>query len=1002
MANNLDVQMLKSLTNEVSNLVKMLKTEKISSRSENRGERVKNTEQRSRKEGILTSEEVIYNFKKLSKEVEFTLKSLKDERHFIEKVGTALSDLLVPSTNLGKVLKTSTKEFKQYVKNNSDDFKTISQNTLGSFQKIWSSGGDVSKSLNNIVKMHDALTKSYSKVINSMDEIKSSSDLKSTEMKLIDELNKKKSELNATSATDTEKINSIKKEISDLDNSIKKINVKQNALSSSEAKNKKNIDEFFAYAEELAKDNINIFEGINKSELEYEKFIKKSNKDREALLKKLNDNINAINAGIRGFENSLNDYKVVLDKNKEALKRGMKTFFTGLITRGATRAIDDYQSMQKYNITSWMPMEAGNMGMSTADLATLIGQNKMLFRMMGRGDENAPFANGQFKDLQNNAKMFGVNGKEAADLAVTFANLNIETGNSISTIKTQMDQFKKLTDTTGESVDSLIDFYKDLNKTGALNALNVKYANKTESERIQLISKEVDARIRLNKELGYNIDHLKQQNQLASNQQFADVEEMVKRELGLKMTLNAFNKSNSNKITGRDALDAMLPEGALLQLQDKDVERYNKAIANREQLIQFQSKGYQNLDRSALNAANVGNSPSLADVGNRVMLNLRTSLAPTELGQSRIMEAREAQNKAVGQSGPAYIKNVLDGMGFTNLFGKYANKTIDQLNVEDIGKASDSVTAGFNAVGKNAAILAEKLEGYSKSIPGNAISLADSANFAAAITNVLTAGRGGGLLGKIFDKTAPILTETGIGRAVVTALSRVVLPVAVFSLAVEAGRMLADVITNTDGQKKIEREADALYGNSWSFAKMNYKMTREQMGEGKNEKYGLPDLNDSKYQQFINERLDVIPLLENRFSGSNKQDLFGMNGMQAIDRKLLNAFSSKLIDVSDLEKFGAGSDYINNIKKMQSIADTISSGGDVDRTQLTPVEEAMLKMADDIKTLKDNVIKTNEENKQAELIKQTTRQKAESALKAALDTSSSAFSSAAFTLNDIR
>lgn len=1000
---DIDPRLLQSLVSELGNLNKFLKTEDNGIKERKRSEQVKNTSRRSRKEGILSSEEVIYNFKKLSREVEHTLKTLKDERPMIEKVGNALSDLITPSTNLNRVLKSSAKEFKEYVRNNSEEFRTISQNTLDSFQKIWASGGSVTKSLNNIVKMHDAFTKSYSKVINNLDEIKASSNLKAEEMKLVEELNRKTTELNNTPETDKEKTESLKSDINELNKSIKEINAKQNSLNILETKNKKNIKEFLLYAEELAKDHVNIFEGINKSDLEYENFIKKNNPEREKILSKLNDNISAINAGIRGFENTVNDYKTVLDKNKETLRRSIKTFITGLATRGASRAIDDFQAMQRFNISSWMPVQAGNMGMSTADLATLVGQNKTLFRMMGKGDENAPLLNGDFKELQNAAKMFGVNGKEAAELAVTFANLNTEAGNSVSSIRTQMDQFKKLSDTTGESIDSLMDFYKDLNRTGAMNALNVKYANKSENERVQLIAKEVDARIRLNKELGYNIDHLKQQNQLATNQQFADIEEMVRRELGLKMTISAFNKDNpNNKLSGRDAMDALLPEGSLLQLQSKDADRYNRAIANREQLIQFQSKGYQGLDQAALNAANAGSSPALAGVGNRVLLNLRSSLAPTELGQNRIMEAREAQTKATGQSGSNYIKDILDGMGFSNLFGKYANKTVDQLNVADIGKATDQVTAGFMAVANGAKTLAEKLQGYSQSIPGNAISLADTANFAAAITNVLTAGKGGGILGKILDKTMPALTEAGIGSSVASALGKTVLSVAVFSLAYEAGKIIADAISNTEGEKKREKEADALFGNSWSFAKMNYKMTREQIGEGADKNRGMPDLNDPKYQQFLNERLNIMPLLENRFTDNNKDDLFGSSGMQVIDRKLFNAVNSKLINVSDLEKFGASADYVNHVKKLQSISETLESGQPVDTSQLSPTEEAILKMADDIKQLKDNTIQTNAENKQNEIIKQTTSQKASSALKASMDTTTSAFGGARATLNDVR
>ena len=755
---------------------------------------------RSRTDGsTITNRNIVNDFKRLGREVNHNIQAIQNSRKTFSDLKTSLKDMILPVSRMSKIYDEYKKSFKDYTRGQSDEFKKAANVTLDQFQKMAASGKSVSSSLSSLKDMQGYFNKSIENFSDGISNIdlekdldKRARELKSKRLDVIGQISKNKNAKKGTGTLDAE-LSKIEEELSQTNTQIAGLNKTNTDYINEYGK-------FVKEANSLHEQGIPILEGMNAADIDYATFMNKSNKEQEEIVRKLGKNIGGIAAGVVGFEAVLKDYKSAIDSSRKNLISSAKQAAMVLATVSATQLVKDYNATKKYNVESISPFQAGNMGMSQEELSTLIGQNKTFLRVAGNGNQNAMIDSGAFKELQNNAKQFGVYGKDAAELAAKFGNMQIQLGGSVdpTSIKNVMDDFKKLSDITEMTVDELVDYTNELNKNGTITALNQKYAQKNEAEKQAAIREEINFRYKLNKYMGYSIEHLKEQQQLQTNERYADLTQSIRKMVAAEIALSDY-KANGGIVTEEEEnlfkLRATNNEGGLGAEDQKRAESIFQRVSTGldDRLIAGQNQLAKDFK--------AGKNFNLDPVANpKVMASLVSSLNDNFVG-TKLAESSTAARAAKGLNP--------DGTPIedTTMFGKNGKTPLEEMKVEDIGAASDSLTKNFNRLGDATTTLREKFTGFAGNPLGQAsgalLSLAKNGlEFAAATRLMQALGGGAGVARGIgMGSSVGSLAMAGGVAGLVAIAGAVVVGLAAGGLI---GSIINDLYENSDAKKNFE------------------------------------------------------------------------------------------------------------------------------------------------------------------------------------------------------
>lgn len=1045
---DIDPRLLQSLVNELGNLVKHLKIESLNQGDRDRSTRNRKTTRRTRS-GFISTEAVINDFEKLARSVRHTVKTYEESRDTIRRTKEDLRDLVTPTTNLNRVFRNTAREFDNYVKAQNETYQKVSKNTLDAFQKIWTSGGKVDDVLRDVSDIHVHFNKNYKKAMAALNEAGAIDDVKNRRKSLEAQKEDKIVELRGVPETENKKRDSIIRDIKNLAHSIKEHKKEETRLDGLEAKTAKELDAFFITLQDISKKyGVNVLEGINKHEFDVNFLKKRSPEEIGKLVKKLRENINAVSDGVSGFERSVHEYRTVVVNARKQLWNSVKAMGASLIFSGGNRLIEDYLAMRKHHIESWMPTQAGYLGMSTGELATLVGENRNLARMMGGGtDELAIFQDATlkttFKDLQNSAKMFGVVGNEAAELAMAFAKFNIEVGTAAAPalVMAQMEQFKILEQTTGETSETLMDFYRNMSETGELARMNAAYADRTEDERVRKISEEVSHRVKLNKQLGYNIEHLRQQNALIVSQRYAGIAETVKAALAMDLVVNEFNKANpENRIDDVSIQFLKATQGARQALMLEDREAYDRGMANLRRVQLYQQSRLTDIEEEGAKGILAGRYNVMYGATTRVMQQIY-AMNP-DLTPERLEEVRKAHETAKAQDAN-YITNILENLGFSSFFGRFRGRAADEITVSEIGRSSDSTTDNFMKLGEAASDLREKFIGLGKSIPGSGASGAAAMNLLSSIFNLIilrrvgrgfprklsgifgnktgsaggrpppgtgtsAIGRGlggrlgimaaglplatGGLMAINASKEAAINTADVIGTMLPMLLAKNLPQLFAAEFAWIAGSWIGnrvrEAVESSERARNIERVNEAKHGFGTLKGEMSafYEKYIEPFSNPvqsaiKTRIYNSDDFK--KHASIVNAyKSDMM----GRFQGSFADVGFG--GALQADANIVAGIIEGKIQESDLRTIGASREYLQRVRELQKNYENAIKDGDVELETLSDVDKAILEMAANIAKMREEQNMERKEQKEKNHFQRSTQERAAEKFNAALAASS--------------
>lgn len=864
----------------------------------------------------ISNRNIVNDFKRLEREVNYNVEAIRANRKTFGDLKKSIKDTIMPVSRMSKVFDDYRKNFQDYIRSNSDEFKKAANVTINELQRLATSGKSASGMLSSLKTMQDHFGKSlenFGDGLGNMDLQKNLEDklkkMQEDQVLITDKIAKNKKSKKGTGDLEAEQTN--------LKNTIRDTSIQLEGIKKANEDYKDDYSKFINEVSNLHSQGIPILEGLNIDSIQYEKFMEAEHKDQEEIVKRLSKNIRGIAAGVVGFEGLLTQYKNVIAKSRQDLVSSAKRLAMTLATVSANQIIKDYNATKKFNVTSVSPFQAGNMGMSQEDLSTLIGQNKTFLRAAGGGDQNKLIDSGQFKELQNTAKMFGLYGKDAAEMAAKFGNFQMQIGGSIDpeSIKAVMGDFKKLSDITDMTVDELMDFTQDLNKAGTITLLNAKYADKSEKDRQAAIRNEIDQRLRLNKFMGYSVDYLKQQQQLQTNARYGSVQEMLNKIVGAEIAGADVEKSDFGKSLSKSDLELLKASFNDLSLTgdnkvkgDELQQKYLASLGDETDKIAINAEKILNNGGTAIQAVTGGNA-----VANRVKLNLLSGLNSEKFGAANIQEQQRARNTR---------RSINNGqtLDTADIFGKNKGANLAQIKLEDVGAAGDDLTKTFNLLGESATTLKEKFLG----LAGNPVGQASAAlfdlaknglEFAAATRLMQAAGALNGAAGATvgINSTLSAIAATGIGG--ITSIVVSVLAAAAVGVAVGT---LANSIYDSSAKSDFEALNDPSEKGSFSYM-------MKEIGDRLTFGVYTPNLTDEQREnskQIWRDKADSRQTIDTLNALTKRGDTPTNNYDMA--RFLASPQGVKLLshnsDASTLKDLGANDDVVNKINQQSIVS----------------------------------------------------------------------------------
>lgn len=915
---------------------------------------------RSRGDGTITNKNIINDFKRLGREVNHNIEAIKNSKITYNDLKKTMKDAVLPVARMSKIYEEYKKNFKEYNRSRSDEFKKAADATLDQFQKMTVAGKSVSGTLNSLKSMQSHFNKSIENFSSGLENIdlekkltEKTRDMSSHRKELIDKIAKNKYAKKGTV--------SLEAELVELEKNIKVNNEQISGLNQTNQDYQNEYSKFVKEINNLHAEGIPVLEGMQAADIEYEKFMNKSNKEQEAIVKQLGKNLGGVSAGIVGFEAVLKEVKTAIDTTRKNLLASAKQAALVLATVSATQVVKDYNATKKYNVTSISPLQAGNMGMSQDELSTLIGQNKTFLRVAGNGDQNAMIDSGQFKELQNGAKQFGVYGKDAAELAAKFGNLQMQLGGSVdpTSIKNVMDDFKKMSDITDMTVDELVDFTKELNKNGTITALNQKYADKNEKDKQAAIREEITHRWKLNKYIGYSTEQLKQQLQLQTNSKYADITESIRSMVGADIAISNFKNTGGTmtakeenlfkaKMTNSDAGLSAEDQTAATLLVAKVLDHQNDAF----------SKGFDEIGKSVSSGKGIDKAYSNM-FDKKVMLSIIGNLNRNQNAEA--LQARaEARLVSEGANKGKSFNN-------TKQFGNSGSLALAERRAENVGEATDSLTSNFNLLGDAVTTLREKITGFTGNPLGQAsgalLSLGKSGlEFAAATRMMQAAGGMGGTLGSL-GSIGGMMSSVGNIAATVTSV------LAVGSVSYAIGKSLKENYDKIrdDGSSRssdFDLESGATGRNIVSHITLK---TIDTLATGLAGMFGqeIAGLSEDQRNELkLQERgREKVQSLQSRFGDINANNSLSIVKDLINDPQGLQALLSKnnIAPSFGQNYLGASEGFANKLNKDSIrgfIQETLINNGATEGESV----KILLSLDSTLKTLTNETVKTNDIN----------------------------------------
>lgn len=954
-----DDQDLKNLFREMLGEIR-----KTNSRTPNSSQRKFNT-RTSRKTIEDSSEDIIDSFKRLRREIEINKESLQKNSINLRAI---ITDLITPTASLRRTFENAKKSLEQQIKySKSENFKKVSIDTMNVLQNAVKSGKNINVILDSIASGQEKFKQVRDALLSITEEV---------------QLKNKKVQLEAKKSDIQDEISLLKKnkksqagkkdELSQLEKELSGLNDALAAVSFNNAKYKQDYDIFLKEFEEIQKKHFNILGNINLEELKYEKVEKLTVEKRKQLLTEIMGAMNGIKAGAGNFSDSLGNYSNIFKDAKAQFKNALLSFVKTTVIVGGRQIIEDYNATKRYNLRDTGYGKAFGMGMSQAELATLVGQNKTFLRVMGKGNEMSPVQTGQLSDLQNAAKMFGVYGKDAAELTARFGSLQLELGQSVNprAIKSQMEDFKKLSDVTDMTVEQLQDFYTELNQSGYISSLNSKYASKSEEERQKAVNSEIEQRYKLNKVLGYSNEYLKQQIQLQNNAKYANIEQRAREYMGSELLLSTYKDISGEQLSGKQAELLKLAATRNTAGLSADEQKQAAALLQKAQIAMQQT--LENTQLEMGKKVSAGGAMDFAlNLDKISQIEFTQKLLPA-VSPDQLQEAANAGRKAQQQSGKGILDQLISQAGpiVSDIFGMFSGKNIGDVDVKQVGEAASSSAKALNALGTTATEVAEKLTGLGKN-PAGAAGTSSFINLGASVINLIAATKGikdilgafrggGGILNSlknIFSTVGARATTAEVAATAATAartalplVARYVPHVGAFLTGAAIGTGIEDYYANTDYGNRRGRTANLMAENNGTL-----------FGSIKSLVYELNpfmvNMTD-KQLDMMEKRQQYDSLIKERLSYD--KDF----GKLSIDKKISELIQSGVYNVADLKSMGANENFLLQLNNAQkSISDMLSPDMVMDGTNNDTVADLLKKLNDNVEKLTKETVNNNKDQK---------------------------------------
>jgi hypothetical protein len=704
---NTDVSELKVV------LEKILKAVSRDRRSEKKGEGKYYKEQDYQDQKKTTSG-IVAEYEKLRREIKYQKDIVSESRLSYKKLRDEITLMIKPTSNLEKAFRVVEHNLLEQNKKASDEYKKVSMQTFQAFKGIIKSGKNFDDNLGNMAK-------SQMKFLSSLENAYGSA--KSFESKLKELADKKeatKSDIASLAGKMKGKTGKdrdlLSGELQKKQKELKGIQGKMDEEYKSRSEFAKKLSDKngdllhgISELEKLQEDGLDVLHGVNLKNIKEGKITGGNVGDLGKVIKQFKKNVGA---SFSGAEAAGAARAVGARGSAMAVAKYVGESIEDIVKKAAPQIEKDFTARQYYGVNESLGTKdiANNLGMSEQERATLVGKNQSLFRSMGNGDENQPFREKTIHNLQQNMlKNFGLYGKEAAEKIAEFGNTMMNNGfrPTEKNLTLFSDNIRIAATVLGEAPDTIKSFYDSLGQTGQMALLNQAYADKSDDTRLDLIQKNTTFIMQLNKTLGLSVEEMKKQNEMAMSQKYAGLEQAIRDQIGRSMLVSQYNAANPNSQVTDDQFalgdNANLQQSLIANAGNDPAKRKaaeDQIAKAREATQKVNMQEALNTNKNLLSAVGSGN---FAEAGtNAASSNLMFQIAGGLRGvnQGQVSEQSLADfQKRKGQGTDGAITSAQD-VANSIMNGRMAGKSVDNIKVDDVTKAKDSVTAALDATAK--------------------------------------------------------------------------------------------------------------------------------------------------------------------------------------------------------------------------------------------------------------------------------------------------------------
>ncbi len=242
----------------------------------------------------------------------------------------------------------------------------------------------------------------------------------------------------------------------------------------------------------------------------------------------LNDQYKAVSDLTKKFFKDIGDsVKKASEDFQRTVESSMKALGSG-IAKDAEKIPSYISSRLKFGFESNQFIDAFRMGLSSDELNQMRAANRDVINgITGFGKYMDKDATDSLRAWSNNAKQVGLIGQEAAQFTSDWMRSAFQTGRKYNAElnKELTNQAQTIQQIFGGSIQESAKLIQDY----STQVYNVARFNKAQTaEQQAVLQKELTARILYTKYLGYDIEYMKQQEQMRHNQSFADIGDRIR------------------------------------------------------------------------------------------------------------------------------------------------------------------------------------------------------------------------------------------------------------------------------------------------------------------------------------------------------------------------------------------------------------------------------------------------------------------------------------------